>query len=76
MHIAALFFFEQILHPLPWHWSAKYLSSIAAAVLILLLSYHYLVRFSFIGATLNGHKGPRAPREVRQSARERFPASQ
>jgi peptidoglycan/LPS O-acetylase OafA/YrhL len=68
MHIAALFFFDQILHPLPWHWSAKYLSSIAAAMLILLLSYHYLVRFTLIGATLNGHKGPRAPREVRQSA--------
>jgi len=68
MHIAALFFFDQLLHPLPWHWSAKYLASIAASVLILLLSYHYLVRFTFIGAALNGRKAPRARCEVRQSA--------
>lgn len=26
---------------------------------ILLLSYHYLVRFTFIGATLNGRRHPR-----------------
>jgi hypothetical protein len=34
----------------------KYLVSIAGAVPVLLLSYHYLVRFTFIGATLNGRR--------------------
>jgi hypothetical protein len=59
MHMAALFFFNPLLHRLAWHWSAKYLVSVAASVLILLLSYHYLVRFTFIGAMLNGRKAPR-----------------
>jgi peptidoglycan/LPS O-acetylase OafA/YrhL len=67
MHIAALFFFQQALHPLPWHWSVKYLLSIAGSLLVLLLSYHYLVRFTFIGTLLNGRKhsrGESAPRMV------------
>jgi hypothetical protein len=60
MHIAALLFFDQVLHPLPWHWSVKYLLSIAGATPVLLLSYHYLVRSTFIGATLNGRRYPRS----------------
>jgi glucan biosynthesis protein C len=56
MHIPALIFFEGLLHPLPWPAIVKYLLSIAGAVPILLLSYHYLVRFTFIGATLNGRR--------------------
>jgi peptidoglycan/LPS O-acetylase OafA/YrhL len=56
MHIAALLFFEQVLHPLPLHWSVKYLVSISGAMIVLLLTYHYLVRFTFIGATLNGRR--------------------
>ena len=66
MHIAALLFFDQVLHPLPWHWSVKYLLSIAAAMLVLLLSYHYLVRFTFIGTTLNGrrHRHGEAPSDM------------
>jgi peptidoglycan/LPS O-acetylase OafA/YrhL len=68
MHIAALVFFSQVLHPLAWHWSAKFLATIAASVLVLLLSYHYLVRFTIIGAVLNGRKAPRVRRDVRQSA--------
>jgi fucose 4-O-acetylase-like acetyltransferase len=59
MHIAALLFFDQVLHPLPWHWSVKYLVSIAGSMTVLILSYHYLVRFTFIGATLNGRRHPR-----------------
>jgi glucans biosynthesis protein C len=58
MHIPALLFFDQLLHPLPWHSSVKYLLSIGGATPILLLSYHYLVRFTFIGATLNGRRQP------------------
>ena len=65
MHIATLLFFDQVLHPLPWHWSVKYLLSIAGSLLVLLLSYHYLVRFTFIGATLNGRRHPRGTAENR-----------
>jgi glucans biosynthesis protein C len=56
MHIPALIFFEGLLHPLAWPADVKYLLSIAGVVPILLLSYHYLVRFTFIGATLNGRR--------------------
>ena len=56
MHIPVLFFFSQALHPLHWHWSLKYPLTIAGAMTVLLLSYHFLVRFTFIGATLNGRR--------------------
>jgi len=71
MHIPALFFFEQVLHPLAWHWSIKYPLSVAAATGVLLLSYHYLVRFTFIGALLNGWK-QRSSREVGRDSRGRW----
>jgi hypothetical protein len=38
------------------HWSVKYPLSIAGAVVILLVSYHSLVRFTFVGAILNGRR--------------------
>ncbi len=60
MHIPALLFFAQLLHPLALPGGVKYLAAIVGTVVILLLSYHYLVRFTFIGATLNGRKPPRA----------------
>lgn len=56
MHIPALFFFEQLLHPLPWHWSVKYLLCLGGATAALLVSYHSVVRFTFIGAVLNGRR--------------------
>jgi peptidoglycan/LPS O-acetylase OafA/YrhL len=71
MHIPALFFFAQALHPLALHWSVKYSLSMAGAVLVLLASYHYLVRFTFIGATLNGRRAPRVGRQPRRLVPER-----
>jgi peptidoglycan/LPS O-acetylase OafA/YrhL len=46
--------------PLPW--AVKYPLILAVAVPVLFLSYHYLVRPTFIGAQLNGRKYPRRPR--------------
>jgi peptidoglycan/LPS O-acetylase OafA/YrhL len=60
MHIPALFFCTQVLHPLSLHWSIKYPLAMAGTMLILLPSYHYLVRFTFIGATLNGRRHKRS----------------
>jgi len=59
MHIPALIFFQQLLHPLPWSWTIKYPLAVGSATLVLLLSYRYFVRFTFIGATLNGHRKPK-----------------
>ncbi len=47
------------------HWSIKYLLILAIAVPVLLLSYHYLVRSTWIGVLLNGRRYPRRISEVR-----------
>jgi hypothetical protein len=68
MHIPALIFFDGLLHPQPWPAIVKYLLSIAGAVAVLLLSYRYLVRFTFLGATLNGRRHPRTASGALQAA--------
>jgi len=40
----------------PLHWSVKYPFILVASFAVLFLSYHYLVRPSFIGQLLNGRK--------------------
>jgi peptidoglycan/LPS O-acetylase OafA/YrhL len=49
------------------HWSLKWAMILALALTVLLLSYQYLVRYSFIGRVLNG------PRERGQLLRETVP---
>ena len=59
MHLSAIIFFSTLFIGLDWHWSVKYLLTIAGSTLLLLLSYHYLVRFTWVGAILNGRRHPR-----------------
>jgi glucans biosynthesis protein C len=59
VHIPVLYFFQTFFAPFDWHWSIKYSLSIAGTMPILLVSYHYLVRPTFIGAVLNGRRRPR-----------------
>jgi peptidoglycan/LPS O-acetylase OafA/YrhL len=42
----------------PVHWSLKYPLIVAVAVPVLFLSYHFLVRSTFIGRQLNGRTYP------------------
>ena len=65
MHLSVLAFFAVWLQPLPWHWTIKYPLQVAGTIVVLLVSYRYLVRSTFIGATLNGRRYPRhgAPAE-------------
>jgi hypothetical protein len=42
--------------PYEWPWFAKYPLILAIAFAIMLASYQLLVRYSFIGAILNGKK--------------------
>jgi glucan biosynthesis protein C len=71
LHIAALIFFSQLLHPFHWASIVKYPLTMAGAMAILILSYHFLVRFTFIGAALNGRRQARmiAP-AARQTPRD------
>jgi fucose 4-O-acetylase-like acetyltransferase len=59
MHLSTLIFFITLLRPYDWHWSIKLAISVGGSMPILLVSYHYLVRFSWIGAMLNGRRHPR-----------------
>ena len=61
LHLPVLAFFAAWSSPLPWHWTIKYPLQIAATIGVLLLSYRYLVRSTFIGATLNGRRYLRSP---------------
>jgi len=59
MHMATVLFFITLLNPLDWHWSVKLTITVAGSMPILLVTYHYLVRFTWIGAILNGRRHPR-----------------
>lgn len=70
MHVSVIFFFTVLFFRLHWHWSVKYLLTVVGSVPILLISYHYLVRFTWVGAILNGRRHPR----VRAGAAQPAPA--
>ena len=59
MHLSVLAFFAVWLQPLPWHWTIKYPLQVGGTIVVLLVSYRYLVRQTIIGATLNGRRYPR-----------------
>lgn len=42
----------------PVHWSVKYTLNVAITMVVLLASYHYLVRDTFVGQFLNGRRYP------------------
>ena len=46
------------------HWSIKFSLIVATATALLLLSYHYLVRFTYIGEVLNGRRRRRIETET------------
>jgi ABC-type multidrug transport system ATPase subunit len=48
----------------PLHWSIKYPFIVTASLALLLASYHYLIRPTFVGALLNGRKYPRPQRPM------------
>jgi ABC-type multidrug transport system ATPase subunit len=46
----------------PLHWGVKFPLILVASFAVLFLSYHYLVRPTFVGKLLNGRKYPRKPK--------------
>jgi glucan biosynthesis protein C len=59
MHMTTVLFFVTLLRPFAWHWSIKLAIIVGGSMPILLVTYHYLVRFTWIGAVLNGRRHPR-----------------
>jgi len=62
MHLSTLIFFITLLRPYDWHWSIKLVIYVGGSLVILLVTYHWLVRFTWIGAMLNGRRHPRPER--------------
>jgi len=59
MHFMTISFFIALVRPFDWHWGVKLAIMIGGSMLLLLPSYHYFVRFTWIGAILNGRRHPR-----------------
>jgi len=57
-HLPLVFFLQVVFAPLRWHWAVKFPLIVTIALAVLLLSYHYLVRPTWIGKVLNGRKYP------------------
>ena len=64
-HLPIVFGLQGALANVPLHWTIKFPLIVAITVGVLLMSYHYLVRPTWLGALLNGRKYPR-----RKSAEE------
>jgi glucans biosynthesis protein C len=61
MHMMTIIFFITLLRPYDWNWVVKFVIIIGGSMLILLISYRYLVRFTWIGAILNGRRHSQTP---------------
>jgi peptidoglycan/LPS O-acetylase OafA/YrhL len=60
MHMAPIVFFINLLRPYHLPWPVMLVIMVGGSMLILLPSYHYLVRFTWVGAVLNGRRHVRA----------------
>ena len=58
-HLPLVFALQMIVLKWPLHWSIKFPLIVSVAVALLLLSYHYWVRNTYIGEILNGRRYPR-----------------
>ncbi len=63
MHLSTLILFITLLRPYDWHWSIKLAISVGGSMPILLGTYHVFVRFTWIGAMLNGRRHPRPEKQ-------------
>ncbi len=54
VHMPLMIWMQAVLAPAPWPAVEKFLLLLAVTVPILFLSYHYLARYTLIGATLHG----------------------
>jgi ABC-type multidrug transport system ATPase subunit/peptidoglycan/LPS O-acetylase OafA/YrhL len=67
-HMPLVFFLAAAFAKVPWHWAIKFPLILAITMAVLLASYHYLVRPTWIGEILNGRRYPRARRAVKLEA--------
>lgn len=63
VHLPVVLVLQALFAPLDWPWFAKYPLILWIAFSLMLVSYHWFVRYSFIGAILNGRR--RKPEKTR-----------
>ncbi|MBX3431657.1 MAG: acyltransferase family protein [Hyphomonadaceae bacterium] len=66
VHLPIVIVLQTLLAPYPWPWFAKYPLILSVAFVIMLASYQWFVRYSWIGAILNGKK--HKPQKVARGA--------
>ena len=66
-HLPLVFFLGALVSEVPLHWSIKFPAIVAAALALLLSSYRYWVRPTFLGALLNGRRMPPTATALRGS---------
>ena len=76
VHLPIVFGLQAALMKVPLHWAIKFPLILAITLTVLLVSYHYLVRPTFIGALLNGRKYPRGKRAAGREPDPSAPAPQ
>ncbi len=60
IHLPVVVFFQVLVVPYPWHWAFKLTLILLPSFAILLLTYHYLVRNTWLGKFLNGRSDSKA----------------
>jgi ABC-type multidrug transport system ATPase subunit/peptidoglycan/LPS O-acetylase OafA/YrhL len=72
-HLPVVFALQMIVLKWPLHWSVKFPLIVSVTVAVLLLSYRYLVRYTFIGEVLNGRR--QRPQVVAKGSTQKAPLS-
>jgi hypothetical protein len=67
-HLPIVFLLQAALMNVPLHWAIKFPLIVGITLAVLLVSYHYLVRPTFIGTLLNGRRHPRGAKAVQPPA--------
>jgi ABC-type multidrug transport system ATPase subunit/peptidoglycan/LPS O-acetylase OafA/YrhL len=58
-HLPLVFFLAAAFAKVPWSWAIKFPLILAITMTVLLASYHYFVRSTWLGELLNGRRYPR-----------------
>jgi glucans biosynthesis protein C len=62
IHLPLVLALQTVVARLEWPWPVKYVGILAIAFPLMLVSYEWLVRYTFVGAILNGRRQTRAAR--------------
>ncbi|MDO1448176.1 acyltransferase family protein [Rhodocytophaga aerolata] len=73
IHLPVVVFFQVCVYPYEWHWLLKVMAILLPSLAVLLLSYQFLVRSTFIGVLLNGRRYGK-PAKYTQQANTQVPS--